>query len=278
MGINLGTGPIPVYFYPLAMLAGVGIIAGIIYWLLRRRAASSLYLKDPLFDGPSRSFYGLLDVAAREHFSLFRNVPVDTVICHSGAVSPLPGKVRNASFDILLCDRRKMLPKCAIKLVEKKRQNKQMDELRDYCDRVDLPLLVYEVRGILDVARLRRDVYQAAGMHELLGTCEVVGGARDTMAAANSDVINESRAINDAPILDDTERREPTLSAEHDEADHVEHDAHEEHHDGGQTCRKCGAAMMMRTVSSGKHAGRKALVCETFPTCRYAVLSKEEAS
>ena len=177
-GIN---GSFPVYLYPLLLLLIVGTIIGVIYFILRRRSATTLYLKDPLFDGPSRSFFGLLDVAVREHFSLFRDVAVADVICYSGTISPLPGKLRSASFDLLLCDRRKMLPRCAIVLVEKSNpKEKQTRQLRSFCDKVGLPLLVYETGGMVDVGSLRDDVYLATGIHETLEACAVTSNARDS--------------------------------------------------------------------------------------------------
>ena len=231
------------YLLPLLLLVGFGGVASLVYFILRRRSMATLYLKDPLFDGASRSFYGLVDVAVRDHFSLFRNIPVDEVIRHSGAVSPLSGKIRNGCFDLLLCDRRKMLPRCAIVLLEKgAQQTKETQLLRSYCDRVKLPFLVYETGGFFDVGRLRNDIYQATGLNNLLGTCAVLGDSRDS------------------------DGDEPSPAETLPEATEIKRDIH--------VCKKCGSEMILRTISKGKHAGCKAMVCETFPDCRYAVLSE----
>ena len=249
-GVNLTTGSFSIYLIPVFLLAAIGGIAGLIYFVLRRRALTTLYLKDPLFDGPSRSFFGLLDVAVRDHFSLFRNVSVNDVICHSGIASPLPGKIRSNSFDLLLCDRRKMLPRCGIVLVERNNpREKETQLLRSFCDRVGLPLLVYETGGMFDVSRLRNDVYQATGLNEVLGTCGVLSDARGPE--------NEEHDVDES---------------DHQASESGEQTEHE------HRCKKCGASMVERTIAKGQHAGSKALVCETYPSCRYAILSKEVTS
>ena len=240
---------------PLGLVVGTLVMALLIYFLLRRRALKTLYLQDPLFDGPTRSFYGLLDVAVREHFNLFRNISVDTVIRSSGAVSPLPGKIRHGSFDILLCDRRKMMPKCGIVLVDKGDAGKgEAKLLRDFCDRVNLPLLVYEIGGILDVSRLRRDVYQATGLGEKLGTDEVLGDSRGSEPALETST--EAVSEENTPLLEDAEKA-------------VKADKQTE-----RTCSKCGARMAQRTITKGQYAGQKAWVCDKFPECRHAILIK----
>ena len=260
-GTSLTTGSFPIYLYPVLLLAGIGGVVGLIYFILRRRAITTLYLKDPLFDGPSRSFYGLLDVAVREHFSLFRNILVDDVIQHSGTFNPLPSKVRSGCFDLLLCDRRKMLPRCGIVLVDKQHPRKKETELlRTFCDRVGLPLLVYETGGMFDVSRLRHDVYQATGMHELLGTCGVLSDAR-------------GQGIDDEQDTDASEHNDAVETVARDDGSMVDHNP-----SGDQNCKKCGSVMVRRTISKGKHSGRKALVCESFPDCRYAVLTRETVS
>ena len=164
----------PEYIYPLAIF----LVAGLVYLSLRQFARSTIHLKNPLFDNSFRSFYGLLEVAVREHFTLFHNVPVTNALKHSGLINPFPGKIRSRHFDLLLCDRQKMEPKCAIVLVwEEKSDNKEITKLRSYCDKVGLPLLVYEIRGVLDVAQLRNDVYMATDMLDRTES-KVLGYAR----------------------------------------------------------------------------------------------------
>ncbi|WP_281645733.1 DUF2726 domain-containing protein [Parendozoicomonas sp. Alg238-R29] len=246
-------GALPFYVYPLLLIGGLCIFGLLIHYLLRKRSQSNMYLQNPLFDGPSRSIYGLLDVAVREHFNLFRNVDIADVIRSSGMVSPLPGKVRNRHFDLLLCDRRKMLPKCGIVLVDKgENLEKKTSQLREFCERVELPLLVYETGGFFDVTRLRRDVYQATGLNNVLGTCAVVG---------------DSRGCDD--LQDDSQEEESSA---------VEKFVEQSEESESRSCKKCGARMVARTISKGRHAGHKALVCETFPTCRHAILMEEVTS
>ncbi|MTI11920.1 DUF2726 domain-containing protein [Sansalvadorimonas verongulae] len=246
----------PVYVYPLIIMAAFGLLSGFVYVLLRKRSQRSMYLQDPLFDGPSRSIYGLLDVAVREHFILFRNVDIAEVIRSSGMVSPLPGKIRHHSFDLLLCDRKKMLPKCGIVLVEKGSNiERETSTLRDFCDRVGLPLLTYETGGFFDVSSLRRDVYQATGLNDVLGTCAVVSDARGHGTLDNKRGKEEETQELDSHIESPLQQNEPK-----------------------RDCKKCGSHMVQRTISKGKHAGQKAWVCETFPTCRHAILLEELAN
>lgn len=239
---------LPLYIYPLIIMAAFGALGGLLLLLLRKRSQRAMYLQDPLFDGPSRSIYGLLDVAVREHFSLFRNVAVAEVIRSSGMVSPLPRKIRGDSFDLLLCDRKKMLPKCAIVLVNKGANlEKETARLREFCDKVELPLLVYETGGFFDVTSLRRDVYQATGLNDVLGTCAIVSDVR-------------------GHAFHEEESEKPHASEP------------EQDHNDEYKCKKCGSHMVVRTISKGKHAGHRARVCETFPACRHAVLLEELAS
>ena len=266
-GTSLTAESLPTSLYPVLLVVGVGGIAGLIYFILRRRALTTLYLKDPLFDGPARSFYGLLDVAVREHFSLFRDVSIGDVIRHSGTVSPLPDKLRKDGFDLLLCDRRKMLPRCGIVLVEKHNPRvKETEVLRTFCDKVGLPLLVYQIGGFFDVVRLRNDIYQATGMNDLLGSCAVLSDARGQGDEQDTDEEFENESV------------EKTLPNDHEPAHESAQDLVQEHDADNEPCRKCGSSMVLRTISKGKHSGRKALVCETFPACRYAVLSQEVTS
>ena len=244
---------------PLGLVVGTLVMVLLIYFLLRSRALKTLYLQDPLFDGPTRSFYGLLDVAVREHFNLFRNIRVDSVVRSSGAVSPLPGKIRHASFDILLCDRRKMMPKCGIVLVDKgDAASKESKLLREFCDRVNLPLLVYETSGILDVSRLRRDVYQATGFGEKLGTDAVLGGSRGT--GLEQPAIEEPEAANEEEQV--TSESIPVEASDGRGSERL--------------CSKCGAGMAQRTITKGQYVGQQAWVCEKFPDCRHAVLIKKQ--
>nr|WP_283777718.1 DUF2726 domain-containing protein [Sansalvadorimonas sp. 2012CJ34-2] len=251
-------------------------MALLIYFLLRSRALKTLYLQDPLFDGPVRSFYGLLDVAVREHFNLFRNVGVQAVIRSSGAVSPLPGKLRHSTFDILLCDRRKMMPKCGIVLVEKgDADSREFNQLRKFCDRVSLPLLVYETGGILDVSRLRRDVYQATGLGEKLGSGEVLGDSRGAdQASSTAEAVNEEHSEVDSAVahevpqvnLQDSDKEDSVLADDTSKSEKSEQD---------RVCSKCGSGMSQRTIAKGQYAGQQAWVCEQFPHCRHAVLIKK---
>ncbi len=172
---------IPVHFYPLILLAVISVLVLLIYLIFRRRGAVSMHLRASLLNGSYRSFYGLLEMAVHKHFSLFHNVPVSHVIQHRGPVSPLPAKLRNGFIDLLLCEKGTLIPKCAIILIEpgcRKKRDKEIKQLRHFCDRLHLSLLVYEARGTFEFAKLQQDVYQSTGMAELLGTDGIISGAR----------------------------------------------------------------------------------------------------
>ncbi len=267
------TGSLPFYVIPVLAGLGVIIVVAVIYLLLRSRARNSIYLQDPLFDGSSRSFYGLIDVAVRDHFNLFRNVAITDVVRHSGMVSPLSGSVRHGVFDLLLCDRRKMLPKCAIVLVDRNNpQDKTMSHLRGACDLAGLPLLVYETGRMLDVRRIRQDIYQAAGMHDLLQNCGIVGDARGQGYGFDG-VEGESHEVAE---------QHHELEDDHHEIEDDHHVVEEEHAHSADAhrcnahrCKKCGANMELRKIAKGQHAGAMTWVCETFPECRFAVLADD---
>lgn len=169
----------PEYIRPVAVVVGIFLAAVLIYFSLRQFVRSTIHLKDPLFDHSFRSFYGLMEVAVREHFKLFHNVPVTHVLQYSGLVNPFPRKLRKRHFDLLLCDPQKMEPKCAIVLIwEEQNSHKEITKLRRYCDKARLPLLVYEIRGMLDVAKLREDVFMATDMLDRT-ECKILGYARE---------------------------------------------------------------------------------------------------
>ncbi len=169
--------------YLILFVVAALVVIGLILMLLRHFANSTVFLRTPFFDGSYRSFYGLLDVAVREDFNLFSNVPMTNVLDHNGQVSPYPRSIRKGFFDVLLCDRQKMHPRCAIVLIEAQDEEDHKDELkilREYCDRIGLPLLVYHVGGMLEVARLREDIYLATGLWDRTLDCGILGDARSS--------------------------------------------------------------------------------------------------
>ena len=260
------TGSFSPYIYIVLPIVGALILGVTILALLRRRSRAAMYLQDPLFDGPTRSFYSLLDVAVRDHFNLFRNIPVSELLRSSGTVSPLPGSIRDAAFDLVLCDRRKMLPKCAIVLVDRKNpREKQTACLREYCDKVGLTMLVYEMGGMLDVTRLRQDVMQATEVEMSPDNWAIAG---EGQKEAETDELLQTAAVSNTVLDTAPEQPLSEQDAALNETDETPSLSEEERH----ICRKCGAAMQLRTISKGSHAGQQAWVCETFPACRHATL------
>ena len=162
----------------LPRLFKAGVIAGLLLLLLIVLHVVVLliglpqkpFLKKSLLGGAQRSFYGLLDIAVREHFYLLRNIPLGDVIHSSSLFSPVPLRMRRRKLHWLLCDRRDMVPRCAIILVAKGGgANRSIERLREMCDRAALPILVYEVNRMANAVNLRRDVYQLTGYDDKLG-------------------------------------------------------------------------------------------------------------
>ncbi len=232
------TGSLSPYILHIGSTVGALAVLLLGHVLIRRWSLKTLFVQEPWFDGPSRSFYGLLDVAVRDHFSLFRNVAFDDVVRYSGPINPLPRAVKNSFFDILLCDRRNMVPQCGIIHVKKgKAESRKTRRLRKFCDRANLPLLVYETGRMLDVSRLRNDVYMATGFDKL-ESCEVLGDARGVEDGQGAQAINSE--------------------------------------EGTRSCNKCGGEMALRTIAKGQFTGQKAWICGKYPECRHAILVKNQ--
>ena len=218
----------------IAIVVCIALLATLTVAIVSRiRRDTGVHIRKPFFDGSERSFYGLLDVAVREHFCLFRNPALGEVLFTDEQQRPMSARFRKARFDILLCERRSLAPRCAILLADRstKKGRRRIDQMRGWFDKAGLPLLVYETGGLLDVRTLRDDVYIATGIEHGNQGSEVIGSA------------SVRKAVSEQPKRPET-----------------------------RVCGKCGGGMARHTLKQGKHAGREAWICSSYPECRTAVM------
>ncbi|MCK5892849.1 MAG: DUF2726 domain-containing protein, partial [Endozoicomonadaceae bacterium] len=132
----------------------------------RLRKDTGVHIRKPLYDSAGRSFYSLMDMAVGEHFSLFTDLPLGEVLFTDEYQRPIPAWLLDAQFDMLLCGRRSLTPRCAILVADHsiKKGRRRIDQMRAWFDKAGLPLLVYEAGSLLDVRTLREDVYIAVGV------------------------------------------------------------------------------------------------------------------
>ncbi len=151
------------------------ILLGAIMWFMLNRLRNNppaIAVKPTPLDADHRAFFGLLEIAVRDHLTIMPSMPVADVLEPKGwGQKWLLKKIRSRQVDYILCDRRSLEIKAAVLLESKSpsRSDKKISQLmHSIFDSADLPLLEYRFKPCFDVPTLRREILSAANLHDTL--------------------------------------------------------------------------------------------------------------
>ena len=203
-----------------------------------KKTPPAIAVKPTPLDADHRAFFGLLEIAVRDHLTIMPTMPVANILNPRGWRQKwLLNRIRNRHIDYILCDRRSLEIKAAVLLEGKNpsRSERNTSQLMHRIfDSADLPLLEYHFKPCFDVPTLRREVLSAANMH-------------DTVLLGNGLLGNGLQGSSDNT------------------ATHAEM----------PDCPKCGQKMQQRRINKGDHIGELCWVCTSYPTCKGARLHRE---
>ncbi|MGY0217086.1 DUF2726 domain-containing protein [Endozoicomonadaceae bacterium StTr2] len=224
------------------------VVTGILYWLYLSRLKKhppAINIRPTPLDEDHRAFFGLLEIAVRDHLTIMPCMPVAHILKPKGWRQKwLLKKIQHRSLDYVLCDRRTLEVKTIVQLESKapsRAEVKTSQLMHRMFDKAELPLLEYRFKPCFDVPTLKHEVLSAANLH-------------DTLLHGSSPAVQSAleEQLSDLPERELPEQEHPA-------------------------CPKCGSDMQQRRINKGEHAGELCWVCSTYPECRGARLSQDVA-